>query len=336
MPAIQVTNLRRIYKSTGGVFRRKEKLVTAVEDISFHVEPGELFGILGPNGAGKTTTVKMLTTLLIPSGGTATILGYDVVKQAEAIRPRIGFIFGGERGLYWRLSAQDNLKYFSALYQIDPAISDKRIPYLLELVGLGDRNRDKVEGYSRGMKQRLHIARTLLNDPEVLFLDEPSIGLDPVAARDIRQVVRDLRDRNKTILLTTHYMFEADELCRRIAVINHGNIVALDTPANLKRVVQDLAVVELEVRNATPQMIEQLRELPYVDAVTVQEREQSSFLVVQSPRGAQAVPELLATFNGALIQKVSVREPTLEDAYVRLVEGANKASQGQVSEPENE
>lgn len=322
--AIQVTNLQRIYKSYVGVFRRKLKEVVAVRDISFEVEPGELFGILGPNGAGKTTTVKMLTTLLIPTSGTATILGYDVVKQANAIRPRIGFIFGGERGLYWRLSALDNLKYFSALYQIDPAVSARRIPYLLDLVGLGDRANEKVEGYSRGMKQRLHIARTLLNDPEVMFLDEPSIGLDPVAARDIRQVVRDLRDQKKTILLTTHYMFEADELCRRIAVINHGEIVALDTPANLKRAVQDLAVVELEVKNVVPNTIDKLKQLPYVDAVTVQENAEHSHFAVQSPRGAEAVPDLLAQFGGALIQKVAVREPTLEDAYVRLVGGADE------------
>lgn len=322
--AIVVSNLRREYKSYVGVFRRKLKQVVAVEGISFEVEPGELFGILGPNGAGKTTTVKMLTTLLIPSGGTATILGYDVVKQAEAIRPRIGFIFGGERGLYWRLSGADNLKYFSSLYQIEPAVQAKRIPYLLELVGLADRANEKVEGYSRGMKQRLHIARTLLNDPEVMFLDEPSIGLDPVAARDIRQVVRDLRDQKKTILLTTHYMFEADELCRRIAVINHGRIVALDTPANLKRVVQDLAVVELEVKALSPQSLEHLKHLAFVDAVTVQEREQDSLVVVQTARGSEAVPELLAQLNGASIQKVSVREPTLEDAYVRLVETADE------------
>lgn len=322
--AIVVSNLRREYKSYVGVFRRKLKQVVAVEGISFEVEPGELFGILGPNGAGKTTTVKMLTTLLIPSGGTATILGYDVVKQAEAIRPRIGFIFGGERGLYWRLSGADNLKYFSSLYQIEPAVQAKRIPYLLELVGLADRANEKVEGYSRGMKQRLHIARTLLNDPEVMFLDEPSIGLDPVAARDIRQVVRDLRDQKKTILLTTHYMFEADELCRRIAVINHGRIVALDTPANLKRVVQDLAVVELEVKALSPQSLERLKHLAFVDAVTVQEREQDSLVVVQTARGSEAVPDLLAQLNGASLQKVSVREPTLEDAYVRLVETADE------------
>ncbi len=321
---IVISDLRRVYKSYVGVFRRKLKEVEAVKGISFEVEPGELFGVLGPNGAGKTTTVKMLTTLLIPTSGTATILGYDVVKQADEIRPRIGFIFGGERGLYWRLSGTDNLKYFSALYQVDPAVSAQRIPYLLELVGLKDRANEKVEGYSRGMKQRLHIARTLLNDPQVLFLDEPSIGLDPVAARDIRQVVRDLRDQRKTILLTTHYMFEADELCRRIAVINHGEIVALDTPANLKRAVQDLSVVELEVKHLTPQTVERLRRLPYVDAVTVVEREQDSLVSIQSPRGAQAVPELLAQLDGAAIQKVAVREPTLEDAYVRLVEGADE------------
>lgn len=324
MTAVQVSNLRRVYKSYVGVFRRKLKEVEAVKGISFEVEAGELFGILGPNGAGKTTTVKMLTTLLIPTSGTATILGYDVVKQAEAIRPRIGFIFGGERGLYWRLSGMDNLRYFSALYHIDPEIQKQRIPYLLELVGLKDRANEKVEGYSRGMKQRLHIARTLLNDPEVMFLDEPSIGLDPVAARDIRQVVCDLRAQKKTILLTTHYMFEADELCGRIAVINHGEIVALDTPANLKRVVQDLAVVELQVKGITAPSIERLKQLPFVAAVTVEEREQDSLVVVQSPRGSEVVPELLAQLNGAAIQKVSVREPTLEDAYVRLVEGADE------------
>ncbi len=192
MKAIQVNHLRRVFRATLGVVKRSIKEVVAVEDISFEVQPGELFGLLGPNGAGKTTTVKMLTTLLIPTSGAAQVLGYDVVKQAEAIRPRIGFIFGGERGLYWRLSAIDNLRYFASLYQLDPDVTKQRIPYLLELVGLADRGREKVEGYSRGMKQRLHIARTLLHDPELLFLDEPSIGLDPVAAREMRQIVRDL------------------------------------------------------------------------------------------------------------------------------------------------
>ena len=324
MNAVLVKELRRVYKSNIGVFRRKVKEVIAVKGISFEVEPGELFGLLGPNGAGKTTTVKMLTTLLIPTSGTATILGYDVVKQADAIRPRIGFIFGGERGLYWRLSGIDNLRYFASLYQIEPAVSATRIPYLLELVGLSERAKEKVESYSRGMKQRLHIARTLLNDPEVLFLDEPSIGLDPVAARDIRQVVRDLRDQKKTILLTTHYMFEADELCRRIAVINHGEIIALDTPASLKRYVQDLAVVEFHVKTLAPTAVERLQGLPYVDNVTVEENEQNAVVLVQSPRGSEAVPELLAQLDGSQLLSIAVREPTLEDAYVRLVGNADE------------
>jgi ABC-2 type transport system ATP-binding protein len=281
-----------------------------------------LFGLLGPNGAGKTTTTKMLTTLLIPSAGTARILGYDVVKQAEALRARIGFIFGGERGLYWRLSGIDNLRYFSSLYHVDPEVSKKRIPYLLELVGLADRGNEKVEGYSRGMKQRLHVARTLLHDPEILFLDEPTIGLDPVGARDLRQIIRNLQAEKKTLLLTTHYMFEADALCQRIAVINHGCIIALDTPEGLKRHVTDLSVIELEVFGIPLEIVERLRAQPYIETVSVEDREQKQALLVHSPRGAEAVPDVMANLNGLKIGKVIVREPTLEDAYVRLVEGA--------------
>lgn len=210
MNTIEVKELRRIYKTNIGVIRRKTKEIIAVDGITFDVNRGELFGLLGPNGAGKITMIKMLTTLLIPTGGTAKILGYDVVDQANEIRSRIGFIFGGERGLYWRLSGIDNLRYFASLYHVDPEVTMKRIPQLLELVGLSDRGEEKVEGYSRGMKQRLHIARTLLHDPEGLFLDEPTMGLDPVGGREIRQVIRDLQSEKKTILLTTHYMFEAD------------------------------------------------------------------------------------------------------------------------------
>jgi ABC-2 type transport system ATP-binding protein len=318
---IQVRHLCRVYRATIGVFRRKTKEVVAVDDISFDVQPGELFGLLGPNGAGKTTTVKMLTTLLIPTGGTARVLGYDVVKQADAIRPRIGFIFGGERGLYWRLSGVDNLRYFASLYHVDPAVSQKRIPYLLDLVGLADRGQEKVEGYSRGMKQRLHVARTLLHDPEVLFLDEPTLGLDPVGARELRQVIRNLQAENKTILLTTHYMFEADALCQRIAVIDQGRIVALDTPEGLKRHVQDLSVIELEVFGVPPEVLDRLRALPFVDTLSVENREQKQALLIHSPRGSAALPDLLAALNGLRVGRVLVREPTLEDAYVRLVGG---------------
>jgi ABC-2 type transport system ATP-binding protein len=321
--AIEVTDLCRTYKTTIGVFRRKVKEVIAVDGISFDVRSGELFGVLGPNGAGKTTTVKMLTTLLIPTGGSAHVLGADVVSEADSIRARIGFIFGGERGLYWRLSGQDNLRYFASLYHVNPDETRKRIPYLLDLVGLADRAQEKVEGYSRGMKQRLHIARTLLHNPEVLFLDEPTMGLDPVGARELREVVRNLQAEEKTILLTTHYMFEADALCERIAVINHGKIVAMDTPKALKRLVSDLSVVEVEVFGVSEMILDQLRQLPGVDTVSVEDQGQKQSLHIHTAHGAEAVPTLMNTLQSVRVGGVSVREPTLEDAYVRLVGGSS-------------
>ena len=321
MHTIEVSKLRRTFKSSMGVLNRKTKTITAVDSISFEVKSGELFGLLGPNGAGKTTTVKMLTTLLIPSGGSAHVAGLDIVREAEKIRPRIGFIFGGERGLYWRLSGEDNLRYFASLYYVDPQVAKKRIPYLLELVKLEDRGKEKVEGYSRGMKQRLHIARALIHDPEILFLDEPTIGLDPVGARELRQAVLNLQSEKKTILLTTHYMFEADALCQRTAVINHGKIIAMDTPANLKQVVKDLSVVELETFGISPDAVKKLKELPFVESVTLEDRDQRQHILIQTPRGPEAVPALMEALEGVEVGKVSIREPTLEDAYVRLVGG---------------
>ncbi len=258
MNTIEVKNLRRIYRTTTGVIRRKVKEVIAVDDVSFAIEEGELFGLLGPNGAGKTTIVKVLATLLIPDAGSVSVSGLDIVKDANEVRKHIGFIFGGERGLYWRLSGIDNLRYFASLYHVDPDVSKKRIPYLLDLVGLEGRGDEKVQGYSRGMKQRLHVARTLLHDPEILFLDEPTIGLDPVGAREFREVIRDLQSEKKTILLTTHYMFEADSLCDRVAVIDKGLIVALDTPSALKKHVRDLSVVEIETFGIAPLLVNEI------------------------------------------------------------------------------
>jgi ABC-2 type transport system ATP-binding protein len=321
--AVETQNVRRIYRAKLGVFGRKVKEVVAVDDVSFAVAQGELFGLLGPNGAGKTTTVKMLTTLLVPTAGRISVLGFDVVEQPEAIRPRIGFIFGGERGLYWRLNAYDNLRYFANLYYIDPDVARRRISELLELVGLDGRGDEKIEGYSRGMKQRLHIARALLHDPDVLFLDEPTIGLDPVGARELRNLIRDFQEQGKTILLTTHYMFEADALCQRIAVINKGQIVALDTPAGLKKDVQDLSVVEVELFGIPPEVVSRVRGLEGIDTVSVENRDQRQALRIQSPLGSEAIAPVLKVLEGQGLRtgRVSVHEPTLEDAYVRLVGG---------------
>lgn len=320
--AIEVSHLRRVFTSHIGVIKRTAREIVAVDDVTFDIQEGELFGLLGPNGAGKTTTTKMLTTLLIPTAGTARVKGFDVVTDADPVRRRIGFIFGGERGLYWRLSGIDNLRYFASLYNVDPDTTRQRIDYLLDMVGLQGRGDEKVQGYSRGMKQRLHVARTLLHNPDILFLDEPTLGLDPVGAREFRQVILNLQSEKKTILLTTHYMFEADALCDRIAIINHGRIIALDTPGGLKSRVDDMNVVEVETFGLPDAVLEKLRALPFVDALSLEDHDQKQMLLVQTARGAEAVADIMSAIEGQRVGRVVVREPTLEDAYVRLVGGS--------------
>ncbi len=319
MAAIEAHELCRTYKTHTGTIRRRTKEVEAVRGVSFAIEPGELFGLLGPNGAGKTTTIKMLITLLIPTAGSARVLGLDVVKDAREVRKRIGYVFGGERGVYERLSGYDNLRYFAELYGVPPKVQKARIEELLELVGLKGREHERTEGYSRGMKQRLHVARGLLHDPEVVFLDEPTIGLDPVGARELRATIGTLTSAGKTILLTTHYMFEADALCDRIAVISQGEIVAEGTPAQLKSRVASGAVTEVEVYGIPDETVERLRTLEGVMSVWVEERDQAQVLSVQTRADVQLTAAILGHLNGSNVGRVSHREPTLEDAYVALV-----------------
>jgi ABC-2 type transport system ATP-binding protein len=316
---VEALDLHRTYRTSTGTLRRKWKNVEAVRGVSFEIQEGELFGLLGPNGAGKTTTIKMLITLLIPTKGTARVLGHDVVKDAREVRRRIGYVFGGERGVYERLSGYDNLRYFAELYGVPPKRIRPRIEELLELVGLKGREQERTEGYSRGMKQRLHIARGLLHDPPVVFLDEPTIGLDPVGARELRATIASLAQAGKTILLTTHYMFEADALCDRIAVINRGEIVAHGTPADLKREVAEGTVVEVEVFGLADGTVERVRTLAGVTAVSTEEREQTQLLIVQTQPDVELTQSILGTLDGASVGRISRREPTLEDAYVTLV-----------------
>lgn len=235
MSLINVVNLKRSFE----VFDKKKKSVEALKGITFSIERGEIFGLLGPNGAGKSTTIKILSTMLLPTSGKVEISGFDVYRDEQQIREKINFIFGGERSLYFRLSAQDNLFYFADLYKIPRKKQLELVPSLLELVGLGDVTNRRVETFSKGMKQRLQIARALLNDPEIIFLDEPSIGLDPVGALELRNIIKDLAKKGKTILLTTHYMAEAEELCDRIAIINHGEIVTCGTIEEIVTLLSD-------------------------------------------------------------------------------------------------
>ena len=218
--------------------------VRAVDGISFTVGRGEIFGLLGHNGAGKTTTIRMLTGRTRPTAGRATIAGHDVVTDLDAVKPLINLVFE-DQNLYDRMSGRENLTFFADLY----AAPRDRVDELLGAVGLLDAGGQKVKAYSSGMKQRLLIARSLINNPRLLFLDEPTRGLDPASAHDIRAIVRDLADRGTTVFLTTHYMEEADELCDRVAFLSQGKIVALDAPRELKlRYGQRTATVLLDSR----------------------------------------------------------------------------------------
>jgi ABC-2 type transport system ATP-binding protein len=319
MAVIEAEGLRRTYTTTTGVFRRRPLEVEAVRGISFDVADGELFGLLGPNGAGKTTTIKMLITLLLPTSGSARVLGHDVVDEAREVRRKIGYVFGGDRGLYERLSALDNLRYFAELYGVSGREQKRRIAEVLELVGLTGREHERVEGYSRGMRQRLHIARGIVHDPPVVFLDEPTIGVDPVGARELRQTISELVQSGKTVLLTTHYMFEADTLCDRVAVIANGRIVGAGTPRELKSHVADRTVVEVEAFGVDEETVRRLRGMPGVTSVSIEDRDQAQVLTFQSPRGLELAQDLPDWLGGAQVGRIEAREPTLEDAYVALV-----------------
>lgn len=210
--------------------RRTYNGIIAVDGISFDVNPGQIFGFLGPNGAGKTTTIRMLTGQLTPTDGTARVAGCDVVTERTTLKKRIGVVFEVQN-LYERMSAYENLSFYASLYRVEK----QRIHHILEQTQLADRASEPVRRYSNGMKQRLLIARALLHEPCVLFLDEPTRGLDPVAARGIRRTITELAQQGRTVFLTTHYMEEADQLCGRLAIMDRGKIIALDTPAHLKR-----------------------------------------------------------------------------------------------------
>jgi len=313
-----------VFNVTKGFLRRKKTQVVAVKDVSFEVDYGELFGLVGPNGAGKTTTIKMLTTMLIPTSGKARVLGYDIHKDVTRIRERIGIVLGGERGLYTRVSAIDNMRYFADLYGVPVSIRDKRIKELLQFMGLWDRAKDRVETYSKGMKQRLHLARGLINDPQLVFMDEPTIGLDPEIAKETRNMIRELVEKGKTILLTTHYMFEADILCKRVAVIRNGEIVALDTPSGLKKYVMDTSVVEVEGFGITEKEVAKFKEVPEVLAVSADLSENKQVLKIQTPKGSEIIAEVQDILKNSRIYDLKIKEPTLEDAYLRLVEGSGK------------
>jgi ABC-2 type transport system ATP-binding protein len=308
--AIQTRGLGRVYKSVqkGGAD------ITALEDVSMDIEIGEVRGLLGPNGAGKTTLVKILSTVLLPTSGTASVLGNDVERETAAVRPLIGIVFGGDRGVYWHLTARQNLQYWAALYNVPAKETNQRISRLLERVGLGDRADHLVETYSRGMKQRLHLARGLVGDARILFLDEPTIGMDPLAARDFRNLVQELRSEGKTILLTTHDMAEAESVCDRVALIDHGRVIAVETPRTLSRLITQYERIDFECENA--EVLDPLRAIPGVASVLPLPEERNFRIDLSEESASRIVLEKLIT---AGVTSIRTSRPSLEEVYVHII-----------------
>jgi len=326
-PAVEVAGLTKVFeKGRRTIWQRlrrepdKRETFVAVNGIDLRVERGEIFGVLGPNGAGKTTTLRMLATLLEPTSGDVKIFGIDVRTHPREIRAKLGAMLSGERSLYWKLTARENLEYFAALYHVPPNETKTRIDAALVAVKLADRADDYVERYSTGMRQRLALARALLPDPPLVILDEPTVGLDPQASRDLRDRVRELKRQGRTVLLTTHYMEEADQLCDRIAIIDHGQIVALDTPAALKRRIRAEEVVSLEI-GMTGEDGPLLSRLASAAVIARSERHNGTLAVTAHCASARDfVPAAFdaARSEGATIQHVEVVPVSLEDVFISL------------------
>jgi ABC-2 type transport system ATP-binding protein len=305
----------------GRVYRTRNETVTALTSVNLKVREGELYGVLGPNGAGKTTLIKILITLLLPSSGTAKVDGLDVVKEFRKLRPRISIVSGGEHAGYGILHVREQLWMFSQFYGMNSKVAYARIDELLERLGLATVAKRQVSGLSSGMRQKMNLVRGLMTDPRVLFLDEPTVALDVGAARDLRQEVGRwmAEDPTRTVILTTHYMQEADELCDRIAIVNRGQIVIEGTPQSLKLEVQRDVIVDLQLEPGVP-VLDRLREVDGVGAASVREEDGiDRFSLLLADDGVLTNVISAVERSGRRVAGLAKREPTLEDAFVKLV-----------------
>ncbi|RJS82623.1 ATP-binding cassette domain-containing protein [Methanophagales archaeon] len=305
MWAIEVRDLTKRYRGNG---------FAAVDHVSFSVENGEIFALLGPNGAGKTTTIKILTTLLKPTSGTAKIAGFDVSKDKDNVRKSIGIVFQ-EPSLDWRLTGRENLDFHARIYGIGRREREERIEEVLKLVELEDKADVVVDKYSGGMKRSLELARGFIHSPKVLFLDEPTLGLDTHTRRRIWDYIRELNDKEGvTIVLTTHHMEEADYLCERVGIMDQGKIIALDTPKNLKDLIgSDLVSLEMDNRDYNTDIFKKL------DFV-IDFRRYDDFVTLKMERGDLRIPAIMkvAQREGIEIKSVNLRKPSLEDVFLHI------------------
>lgn len=316
---VRVEALSKSYqvRQRKGLFKSQKSSVEALQSVSLDVQAGEVFGLLGPNGAGKTTLIKILTTLLLPTAGDVWVNGYHVLRQENQVRASVGCMLMGERGLYWKLTGRENLEYFGALYHLPPAKRKRKAQEIIDLLGLKDLADRTVETYSSGQKMSLAFGKALINDAPLLVLDEPTNTLDVPSASELRATVRDLNAQGKTIIYTTHIMSEAETLCKRVAIIDHGQLLALGTIAELKASLGRSQVTRIE-GVITSKSLAAIRQLPEVEQASRTSLETIDLLTVVTRQGHENLPQLIETLNrtGALIQKIAPEEVTLEDVFI--------------------
>lgn len=326
VPIIQIEDLSKIYisKTRKGLFKTDKREVTALDSVNLTIDEGELFGLLGPNGAGKTTLIKCLTTLLLPTSGTASINGYSIQTEDNLVRASLGCMLMGERGLYWKLTGRENLEYFAALYHVPASKRKARVSYLIDLLDIGDFSERTVETLSSGQKMKFAFARSLISDAPILLLDEPTNTMDVQGARDLRQIVRMLNEEEgKTIVYTTHIMQEADELCSRVAIIDQGKIIALDSPSNMKAKLktESSSIVSMEGTFLNG-VVDKIQDLPGVITANISksngEATNNLAIVTENPRAI--LPNVMSTVlkTGSTIEFVQTEDVTLESVFLSL------------------
>lgn len=314
---VNLTKINKFYTRKTNFLGKTIETIHALKDISFSINEGEVFGILGPNGAGKSTLIKIMSTLLKEDSGKLEIMGLDIDKNEKDIRKKINLITGSERGLYWRLTAKENLEYFAELYGIYGEKKKELVDKLIKFVGLFGREDEKVERYSKGMKQKLQIARGLVNDPQIIFLDEPTLGLDVLSARNLRKMIKDLSKEGKTIIYTTHYMKEAEEVCDRVLFINNGEILDIGSIEDLKK----RNLKKKKVIISWKRKDESLKINKYKVDIISNNDKKTEFLFIEDNFSIESFIRELKFEN---IENFEISNFSLEEVYVNIMEGKNE------------
>ncbi|HDN64900.1 MAG TPA: ABC transporter ATP-binding protein [Methanosarcinales archaeon] len=328
--AIETFGLTKRFARTKGFIdlihplRRKE--ITAIEDVNLKIKKGELFGVLGPNGAGKTTLIKMLCTLILPTSGTASVNGYDIVDEGDKVRASIGLVTGEERSFYWRLSGRQNLMFFASLHGFSSSDAHRKVDELLDIVDMTDKADDRFHNYSTGIKQRMAIARGLLNDPDMLFMDEPTKSLDPDAARHLQEFSRRLaKDQKKTVFLSTHHLDEAEHLCDRIMIIDRAKVRTCGSLSEIREKMGDEVGYILEVRRLSDEMQDKLSNMDGVIDLSTHVRHDVSSLEIRLSDGETVLPQIIDAIveGGGRIQRCEIDEISLDSVFARIIDGGD-------------